>query len=74
MLSEVFFLDLGVGANTTGMIKYPFWKHTYANASATYACMNFDYAQAPAEIRDRSILIGGDIHETLTLALQAREG
>ena len=34
--------------------------------------MNFDYAQAPAEIRDRSILIGGDIHETLTLALQAR--
>ncbi len=46
--------------------------YTYANASATYACVNFDYAQAPAEIRDRSILIDGDIHEALTLALQAR--
>lgn len=44
-----------------------------SNASATYACVNFDYAQAPAEIRDRSILINGDIHEALTLALQSRE-
>ena len=70
---DIVFLELGVGANTPGIIKYPFWKHTYANASATYACVNFDYAQAPAEIRDRSILINGDIHEALTLALQARE-
>lgn len=32
-----------------------------------------DEAQAPAEIRDRSILINRDIHEALTLALQSRE-
>ena len=69
---DIVFLELGVGANTPGIIKYPFWKHTYTNASATYACVNFDYAQAPVEIRDRSILINGDIHEALTLALQAR--
>ncbi|WP_299061976.1 Sir2 silent information regulator family NAD-dependent deacetylase [uncultured Actinomyces sp.] len=72
--SRIIFLELGVGANTPGIIKYPFWKQTYANASATYACVNFGQAQAPAEIRDRSILINGDIHETLTLALHARQG
>lgn len=72
--SRIIFLELGVGANTPGIIKYPFWKQTYANASATYACVNFGQAQAPAEIRDRSILINGDIHEALTLALQVRQG
>ena len=72
--SRIIFLELGVGANTPGIIKYPFWKQTYANASATYACVNFGQAQAPAEIRDRSILINGDIHEALTLALHARQG
>ena len=71
---DIVFLELGVGANTPGIIKYPFWKQTYANASATYACVNFGQAQAPAEIRDRSILINGDIHEALTLALQVRQG
>ena len=71
---NIVFLELGVGANTPGIIKYPFWKQTYANASATYACVNFGQAQAPAEIRDRSILINGDIHEALTLALQVRQG
>ena len=71
---RIIFLELGVGANTPGIIKYPFWKQTYANASATYACVNFGQAQAPAEIRDRSILINGDIHEALTLALQVRQG
>ena len=72
--SRIIFLELGVGANTSGIIKYPFWKQTYANTSATYACVNFGQAQAPAEIRDRSILINGDIHEALTLALQVRQG
>ena len=72
--SRIIFLELGVGANTPGIIKYPFWKQTYANTSATYACVNFGQAQAPAEIRDRSILINGDIHEALTLALHARQG
>ena len=72
--SRIIFLELGVGANTPGIIKFPFWKQTYANASATYACVNFGQAQAPAEIRDRSILINGDIHEALTLALQVRQG
>ena len=68
--SRVLYLELGVGANTPGIIKYPFWQRTYANPLATYACINFGQAQAPIEISERSILIDGDIHQALTQALK----
>lgn len=67
---KVIYLELGVGANTPGIIKYPFWQRTYANPLATYACINFGQAQAPTEISERSILIDGDIHRVLTQALK----
>lgn len=67
---KVLYLELGVGANTPGIIKYPFWQRTYANPLATYACINFGQAQAPIEISERSILIDGDIHRILTQALK----
>lgn len=67
---KVLYLELGVGANTPGIIKYPFWQRTYANPLATYACINFGQAQAPIEISERSILIDGDIHQVLTQALK----
>lgn len=67
---KVIYLELGVGANTPGIIKYPFWQRTYANPLATYACINFGQAQAPIEISERSILIDGDIHQALTQALK----
>ena len=67
---KVLYLELGVGANTPGIIKYPFWQRTYANPLATYACINFGQAQAPIEISERSILIDGDIHQALTQALK----
>ena len=67
---KVLYMELGVGANTPGIIKYPFWQRTYANPLATYACINFGQAQAPIEISERSILIDGDIHQALTQALK----
>lgn len=67
---KVLYLELGVGTNTPGIIKYPFWQRTYANPLATYACINFGQAQAPIEISERSILIDGDIHRVLTQALK----
>ena len=67
---KVIYLELGVGANTPGIIKYPFWQRTYANPLATYACINFGQAQTPIEITERSILIDGDIHQALTQALK----
>ena len=62
---KVLYLELGVGANTPAIIKYPFWRYTYANPKATYACINFGEAWAPEEIRDRSILLDGDIDAVL---------
>ena len=47
--------------NTPGIIKYPFWRMTYQNPEAVYACVNYGEAFAPREIADRSICIDGDI-------------
>ena len=62
---HILFLELGVGMNTPVIIKYPFWKMTYANPKAVYACLNFGEAYAPDEIAGQSICINGDIHEVL---------
>ena len=62
---KVLYLELGVGGNTPGIIKYPFWRLTLANDDATYACLNYGEAFAPGEILDRSILIDADIDQVL---------
>ena len=62
---KVLYLELGVGGNTPAIIKYPFWRHTYANPDAVYACVNYGQAFAPREIQDRSILVDADIDEAL---------
>mgnify|MGYP002623164118 CR=1 FL=1 len=63
---RVLFLELGVGSNTPGIIKYPFWQMTHTNPNATYACLNFGEAVCPSEIKAKSICINGDIGEVLT--------
>ena len=62
---RVLYLELGVGMNTPGIIKYPFWKMVYQNPKATYACVNLSEAYCPAEIRKRSICIDEDIGKVL---------
>ena len=62
---RVLFLELGVGANTPVIIKYPFWRMTAENPWAVYACVNLGEAKAPREIANRSICIDGDIGEVL---------
>ena len=62
---HVLYLELGVGANTPVIIKYPFWQMTMANDKAVYACLNYGEAFCPGEIEDRSICIDGDIGEVL---------
>ena len=51
------YLEIGVGGNTPGIIKYPFWQMTAANPRATYACVNLGEACAPRELERQSILI-----------------
>lgn len=62
---RVLFLELGVGFNTPGIIKYPFWRMTAQDPEAVYACLNRSKAYAPEQIGDRSICIGGDIGAAL---------
>ena len=57
---KVLFLEIGVGYNTPGIIKYNFWQQVYQNPDATFACLNMEELRVPKEIEDRSILIGGD--------------
>lgn len=59
--SPILFWELGVGFNTPGIIKYPFWQMTANNVNAVYACINAGEAYAPREIQERSICITGAI-------------
>lgn len=58
---KILYLELGVGYNTPGIIKYPFWQMTMKNPDATYACINYGEAVCPEDIREQSICIDGDI-------------
>ena len=63
---RVLFLELGVGMNTPGIVKYNFWNETYKNPDASYVCINYGEAFAPKEISDRALCIDGDICEVLS--------
>ena len=62
---KVVLLELGVGFNTPGIVKFSFWRMTAENPWAVYACVNLGEAGAPREIANRSICIDGDIGEVL---------
>ena len=62
---HILYLELGVGANTPAIIKYPFWRMTYQNPKAVYVCINYGQAWAPPEIGKRSICLDEDIGEIL---------
>ena len=66
---RILFLELGVGYNTPGIIKYPFWRMTAENPQATYACVNYGEASCPEEIADRSIVVNADIGEIVSTLL-----
>ena len=63
---RILFLELGVGYNTPGIIKYPFWEMTAENPKAVYACINYGEAACPKEIAHQSICIEGDIGKVLS--------
>ncbi len=67
---RILFLELGVGYNTPGIIKIPFWNMTAQNPNATFACINYGEAVTIEEIADRSICIDGDIGEAIEKILE----
>ena len=62
---KTFYLELGVGYNTPVIIKYPFWKQTSQNENASYVCINLGEADAPPEIKNRSVCIDADIAKVI---------
>lgn len=62
---RILLLELGVGANTPVIIKYPFWKMTAKNPDATYVCINFGESCCPAEIEKQSVCINNDIGKVI---------
>ena len=63
--NKVLFLELGVGFNTPGIIKYPFMRMTAQNKNATYVCINRGEAICPKQISDRTIAIDADICDVI---------
>ena len=64
---KILLLELGVGGNTPGIIKYPFWQMTAMNPNVTYACVNFNETFAPDDIKKQSICVNGDVGDILNL-------
>ncbi len=69
---RILFLELGVGYNTPGIVKYPFWRMTARNKTALYACVNYGEAVCPEEIAGRSVCIDADIGGVLNELLRAK--
>ena len=63
--SKILLLELGVGFNTPGIIKLPFWQTALHNPNAVYACLNMGEAFCPDEIGSRSICMNHDLREVL---------
>ena len=59
------FLELGVGNNTPGIIKYPFMQMTIQNENSIYVNINKQGFYLPKAIKNRSICIQGDIGKVL---------
>ena len=61
----ILYLELGVGANTPVIIKFPFWRMTMANSEAVYACLNYGEAYCPKQIERQSLCVQDDIGAVL---------
>ena len=61
----VLYLELGVGFNTPGIIKYSFWHMTERNPHAVYACVNLGQAFCADTIQRQAICIDDDIGRVL---------
>ena len=67
--TKMLYLELGVGMNTPGIIKFNFWQQVFQNPQANYVCLNLGRAACPKEIESRSLCLEADIGETLQAIL-----
>ena len=72
--SRLLLLELGVGYNTPGIIKYPFMRMTAENPNATYFTINAGEAYCPDVISDRAVCADADIAAVLGECAERRHG
>ena len=58
---KLLLLELGVGMNTPGIIKFPFRRMAERNPAARYVCINREEQFAPAAIASRSLFLDADL-------------
>lgn len=58
---RVLYLELGVGMNTPGIIKYPFWNWTYSNPGARFVIVDNAQPVYPQQISQQATAIRGDL-------------
>lgn len=63
MNGNILLLELGVGMNTPGIIKYPFLRMTSENKNCLYCCINKERSYIPKSIEERCECICGDIEK-----------
>ena len=67
--NDILFIELGVGHMTPGIIKYNFWNLMKNNKKGKYVSINLEENRVPDEIKNRSLIITGDIDEIINKVL-----
>ncbi len=67
---KILYFELGVGYNSPGVIKVPFWQMTAANPDAVFASINLDSPSGLDGLQKRSIIISEDIDKVIRDLLQ----
>ena len=62
---KIVLLELGVGFNTPGIIKFPFWRIAAMNPKSTFVSINKEESVCPDVIASRSLLFNDDITSVL---------
>ncbi|MFT4415419.1 Sir2 family NAD-dependent protein deacetylase [Fredinandcohnia humi] len=60
---KILFLELGVGFNTPGIIRYPFEQMTYHNENATLIRLNKEHPEGAKENKDKTIEFTEDMQD-----------
>lgn len=64
-VGRVVYLELGVGFNTPGIIKFPFWRMTLLNPEARFFSINARSSGVPDRIAAQSVCIMADIGQVI---------
>lgn len=67
---KILFLELGVGYNTPGIIKYPFWRMTYQFKNAFFISISKTNDYIPDEIKNKSLFVMDDIKTVINALVE----